>query len=656
MQKKSKKPSDRVRPRKSANSDLRLLSRIKAGLFILGCLLYANTLTHDYTQDDAIVIYENMFTTQGVSGIPGLLSKDTFFGFFKVEGKSRLVQGGRYRPLTPVMFAIEYQLVGNAPWLGHFINMLLYGLTGVVVFLFLLWMGNRSKLSKYALEFAIAGALLYVTHPLHTEAVANIKGRDEMMAFLLGILALWIAVRQFPAQKIQATVLSVACFFLALLAKENAITFLLVIPLTWVFFAHTTWMQAIKRTVPYFAAALAFLLIRGQVIGWSFGDKPMEMMNNPFIKIVHNQYMPFSGAETTATILFTLGKYIQLLFVPHPLTHDYYPRHIGIMQFGDWQVMLSLLLYLGLGALAMVGFVRRQVWAYGILFFLITISIVSNVVFPVGTNMSERFTYMPSLGWSIALGALFVSLLKFNARLAWGVLGGVILLFSIRTVTRNTVWKDNLTLFTTDIHTSRNSAKLLSATAGEIITQYGMKPASPERDALLRDALAYLDRAQEIHPNYKLTYLLEGNGNFFLKQWDAAIAAYQQVQKLDPSDTDARRNLGVAYRDAGRYFGEHENNLTKSITYLQEALRILPEDYETVHGLGVAYGISGNAAQALAYFQKGVELAPDNPTAHFNLGLAYQRIGDGVNAQIHHDRAVALDPQIIERRRGGGNE
>ena len=73
-------------------------------------LIYAGTLFHDYTQDDAIVIYDNMFTKQGVSGIPGILKYDTFYGFFKKEGKANLVAGGRYRPLTLVMYALEVQL------------------------------------------------------------------------------------------------------------------------------------------------------------------------------------------------------------------------------------------------------------------------------------------------------------------------------------------------------------------------------------------------------------------------------------------------------------------------------------------------------------------------------------------------------------------
>jgi len=85
--------------------------KIVSALLMIFCfLLYGNTLNHDYTQDDAIVIYDNMYTTQGISGIPGILKYDTFKGFFKVEGKDKLVSGGRYRPFTLIMFALEWQL------------------------------------------------------------------------------------------------------------------------------------------------------------------------------------------------------------------------------------------------------------------------------------------------------------------------------------------------------------------------------------------------------------------------------------------------------------------------------------------------------------------------------------------------------------------
>jgi hypothetical protein len=113
----NKKSKDKSVPKSAATSSAKLLpsffynTKVNCWIILVfGFLLYANTLTHKYTQDDAIVIYDNMYTTQGIAGIPGLLKYDTFKGFFKVEGKDKLVSGGRYRPFTPLMFAVEWQI------------------------------------------------------------------------------------------------------------------------------------------------------------------------------------------------------------------------------------------------------------------------------------------------------------------------------------------------------------------------------------------------------------------------------------------------------------------------------------------------------------------------------------------------------------------
>ena len=93
-------------------------------LFALGFFLYANTFGHDYSQDDAIVITDNMFTTQGVKGFGGILQYDTFYGFFKEEGKAKLVAGGRYRPFSLLTFALEYSIFGENPTVSHIVNAL----------------------------------------------------------------------------------------------------------------------------------------------------------------------------------------------------------------------------------------------------------------------------------------------------------------------------------------------------------------------------------------------------------------------------------------------------------------------------------------------------------------------------------------------------
>ena len=647
-------------------------------LFLFGVLLYANTFSHQYTQDDAIVIYDNMFTTQGFSGIPGILSYDTFYGFFKEEGKDKLVSGGRYRPLSLVTFAIEKQFFkkekrnakgetlkdanGNIiyegiPAVGHIINALFYGLT-VLVLYWLLTLIFQERFGKAdAALIALGTSLLFAAHPIHTEAVANIKGRDEILTLLGSLGALYFSLRAFKEKKSLWTIVASVLFFLALLSKENAITFLAIVPLTYYFFTKADSNRIALQTLPFLGAAAVFLFIRGGILGWSLGAPSGELMNNPFVKLVGNQYMPFDLGEKMATIMFTLGKYIQLLLFPHPLTHDYYPRQVAIMQWGNWQVLLSLLIYLGAFIYAIRGLVKKDPISYGLLFYLITLSIVSNIIFPVGTNMSERFVFMPSIGICLILTILAYRLSKIKKgqyrNIAFAALGIVTLLFAAKTFTRNQTWKDNYTLFTTDIQSSPNSAKLRNAVGGELLTQSTKEQNPTTRQNMLVEASGHLQEAIRIHPTYKNAYLLLGNCYNYLKQYEQSIQYFQQALTLDPGYEDATTNLGITYREAGKYYGREKNDLNRSIQYLTQANALRPKDYETLRLLGVAHGISGQNNKAIEYFIQAKNLSPNTAKIWFDLGNAYNHAGDEINAQRHFQKAQELDPDILERYKDG---
>lgn len=627
------------------------------GLFVLSILLYVNTFSHEYAQDDAIVIYDNMFTSDGVQGIPGILQNDTFYGFFKEEGKANLVAGGRYRPFTLILFALEVQLFGLSPTVGHLMNALYYALTVVLLYLVVFQIVAVNTANPKAYFIALVTALIFAAHPIHTEVVANIKGRDEIFTLLGSLLALYCSFRAMKTKQIVWHLLAGISFFMALMSKENAITFLAIVPLTYFFFTKTEVLDWIKSTIPFIVAAALFLFIRTQILGFSLGDTSMELMNNPFLKIENGVYVDFTFSEKMATILFAMGKYLQLLCFPITLTHDYYPRQIDLMQWTDWRVLLSLLVYLGLTVYALVGLLKKNPLSYAILFFLITFSIVSNILFPVGTHMSERFMFMPSVGFCMAITLLLwnqflVGKQTRNLNLAMGLVLVVVFAFSIRTIVRNSVWKDNYTLFTHDIENSPNSAKLRNAVGGELITQSVKQKdlSDTQKTAMQREAVGHLLEAIKLHPNYKNSYLLLGNAHNYLKEYEQAIQYYQRALSIDPSYNEADNNLGITYRDAGRYYGEQKGDLPRAIQYLEQAYAYRPDEYETVRLLGVAYGIQGNSAKAIEYFKKGIELNPEDADAFFNLGTAWFNAGDAEKANFYHQKALELDPEVLNRR------
>lgn len=616
-------------------------------LFVVTLLLYGNTLTHEFTQDDAIVIYDNMFTSQGIEGIPGILKNDTFFGFFKVEGKDQLVTGGRYRPFTLVMFAIERELFGEKPLAGHLINVLMFSLLVVLIFQTINTLLAKFPGVKNAGLIAFIAALLFAVHPVHTEVVANIKGRDEIMSMLFSMLTFYLVLRHADKGRIGYLLLAAISFFFGLLSKENTITFVLIIPLALFLFRSAKAAWKIPMLLSILLPTIIFLIIRTSILGFDLGSQSMELMNNPFLKMVNGQYIDFNFGEKMATILFTLGKYLQLLVFPHPLTHDYYPRHIDIMHFTNWQVILSLLMYAGLIWIAIRYFRKNKVISFGILFYLITLSIVSNIVFPIGTNMSERFIFMPSAGFALLVAYFFEK--WFNRQKILVLIPSLLIFFAIsaKTIARNTVWKDDFTLFTTDVKTSGNSAKVLNAAGGSLIDQATNEKNNYLKTKYLEEATVYLTKALEIHPTYQNAYLLLGNAYYYQKKYEKAIEVFSQLTRIAPDFEQGKQNLAVSYREAGKYFGEEKGDLASSLKYLEIAIQMEPDDYETNRLYGIANALSGNLKVALKHFQKSIELDPQNAGAYVNLGNTYFNMGDAASGQAAHKKALELDPKIL---------
>ena len=620
-------------------------------IFAFSFLLYANTLSHGFVLDDAIVITDNMYTTKGVEGIPGILSKETFFGFFKVEGKETLVSGGRYRPMTLVIFAMVYQMAGANPFVFHLLTVLLFGATCVMLYrTLLLLLAPRG--GDYAALFAWLATLLFVAHPIHTEVVDNIKGCDEIVTLLGSLGTLYLVLKAYDTGQMKWNLLAAVVFFLACLSKENAVTFVAVIPLALWFFRGASVPAIVKQMAPVLVSFLVFFFIRGTILHWKFGGAPMELMNNPYLKIEGTQWVPYSPAEKLATIFYTLWKYVQLLFVPHPLTHDYYPKVIDKMTFANGMVLLSVALYVGMAVYAIRGIGQRDPLRFGILFYLITLSIVSNFIFPVGTNMGERFAFMPSVGFCMVAAALLYAFYAKmnNLKPVLGVLGAVVILFSIKTILRNPAWSSNEKLFFTDVYVSKNSAKIRNACGGILFDRAAQEKNEVRRGELCNQAISHLNKAIELYPNYGDAYVSRGGAHYYLKLYDNAIADYRRAVELAADNPRWKTYLALALRDGGRFQGEQRGNLPLAAQYLQESWQLNPTDAETARLIGVSHGVSGDNAGAIQWFTKAVELAPDVPLYVFDLGQAYSASGDLVKGEQLRQQALAKDPTLIQNR------
>ena len=614
----------------------------------LAFLLYANTLAHGWVLDDAIVITDNMFTQRGIEGLGGIFSKDTFFGFFKVEGKEALVSGGRYRPLTVAMFAVVYEMFGDKPAAFHFLTVLLYGLLCFVLYRTLRLLLSERFPGEGGAWLALIAAGLFAAHPVHTEVVANVKGCDEIATLLFSMLTLAYTLKAWDTGQWRYVWYAAGVFFLANLSKENAVTFLAAIPLALALFRRRE--TALKGgylgvLVPLLGAFLLFLAIRGSILGWQFGGTPMELMNNPFLKYVGPYtWAPFTFAEKLAAVILAAGKYLALLFWPHPLTHDYYPRQLPYVQPGDWRALGIALLYAALAGFAVLRMRARPLMCFGILYFFFTFSIVSNLIFPIGTNMGERFLFMPSVGFALCVAALLHHLFieKNKTVVALGIAGLMVALYAVKTVSRNPVWESNERLFFTDIKTSVNSAKLQNACGSYLFEQArDTQDTLVVRETALR-SVAHLSKAIEIHPTYKDAYLSRGGSHFLLKEYEQAISDYREALRIQPNEAKAKTGLSYCLREAGRYYGQVKGDLAKAMKYFEEAWSYNKEDGETAHSIGVVLGLQQKPQEALPWFEKAVALTPDNSIYRSNLASSLMAVGRQEAAQQEMQRAMEL--------------
>ena len=312
---------------------------------VLVTLIYANTLTLHYALDDRMVILESKYTIQGGwDSVKAIFSEDTFTGYFGAEHS--IVAGGRYRPMSQLAYMIEFQLFGkdlkerigdlddyynlhNAehedffyetplPFVNHLMNLLYYILLCLLIYEVLARIFPQHEGKKWFQSLPFLAALLFAVHPIHTEVVANVKGRDEIFAMLGAFAALWCSLKYVDTRKWYWLVVSLLAFTFGIFSKENTITFLAVVPLALYFLNSDK-----KRTADYFITLIP--LVIGTLFFLWARYKALGSMMQPDLtsNILNNPYVHSTRAQQIATVLITWGIYLKLLFFPHPLTHDY---------------------------------------------------------------------------------------------------------------------------------------------------------------------------------------------------------------------------------------------------------------------------------------------------------------------------------------------
>lgn len=599
-------------------------------IFFLPFALYISSLGFEYVLDDKMVITDNQFTKKGFQGIKEIFTTESFQGYFGEQ--KNLLEGGRYRPLSIATFAVEYQFFGLNSKVGHLINILFYALTGLLLFRVISMMIPALKSNPWWLALPFVAALLFVLHPIHTEVVANVKGRDEILSFLGALGALYFSILYLKNEKSYLLLFSAVSFMLGLLAKESALTWIAVIPLTGYFFTKGKFIQLAKVTAPLVLMGGLYLAIRTNIIGFllSSGNEVTDIMNNPFYGM--------SFAEKYATVFYTLGIYIKLLIVPHPLTHDYYPFQIPTQNWGDFWPWLSLLLHAGLLGVALKGLKSKQIVSYAILFYFITLSIVSNIPFSVGATMNERFVYMPSLAVCLILAWLISRKLPelFNEKkgeiniLSVGLLLILISGYGLKTILRTEDWRNAVTLNAAAVKYSPNSARANCFMGVALFEEQYRNETDAEKSKQLLDEITYyIERSLEIFPGY-------GSA---LTMYAGVVAEHYKRDRDLPKLLNKFEEI-LSKRTRLDYIDEYIEYLLPNAD-ADQLVRFLYKVGETINAQN-----RGDYQTALHYLKYAYQLSPKDPQLNLAIARCYQNLGDQAKAQEFFNVAYSLDPSL----------
>jgi tetratricopeptide (TPR) repeat protein len=610
-------------------------------LVLVSFLFYANTIDNGYAVDDGLVIEQNKYTQKGFRGIPDILRYDSFKGY-NPDSDPKLLLGGRYRPLSIVTFAIEKQLWGkmkppaefeknyypHEPKISHFINVVLYcAIVFLLHFLLFHYFIPEHKL------WAFAASFIFAIHPIHVEATSNIKGRDELLSLLFILLTLKDTFKAVFQNNYRYAIIGGVWFFLALLAKENGLMMLAIMPLTLFCFTRLGAKEIFKFTLPTIAVIVLYLLIR-VAIGLNL-ESGSDVMNNAFL------YVP-SVIHKYATIAYVLLKYLYLLIWPHPQAWDYSYSEIPYYGLDEPKVWIALLINTALLVWGFWQLPRRNVYAYAVLFYFLSIFIVSSILMNIGgAFLADRFLFQPSIGFAIICGGLAVKLWEYLKNFQpsykplfhFGIAAITGLCFW-KTATRNEQWAYNLKLFAADVYAAPHSARTNAAYADQLKTQLTMPPEPWEKvqdveerkKIYLKESLIWARKAIERHKGFMEAYIIMGQVYFFLEEIykDGKYLAeeekiYMEAYKVNPKHATLLNNMTRLYVQKANELGKIAE---KSRKEGKEELAL--EQYNRVIEL---------CHKALQYDSK-------SPVAHSNLGLYYYNVGRNDLSLYHYKLAV----------------
>ncbi len=602
------------------------ISYIKVVFLItaIALIVYSNSFGNQFVWDDKYEVEQNSFIRDW-RFLPEIFTTDLlhFAPIFK---------SNHYRPLQTLSYMLDYSLWRLNPAGFHLSNLFLHILNAILIFFLL----NRILKDR---SIALITSLLFIVHPIHTEAVSYISGRADPLAglFLLLALIFFIKYANYPAPKRNLYYLgSLFSFILALLSREIAIAF----PILLLVYDHCFPAQARlstgkrqSRIYPY----LAFFIVDGLYIisrltVLNFSGKFFSSGSNLYLRLL--------------TMCKSIVVYIGLLFMPINLHME---RKLPVAgSFFEPQILACVFLVLIAATFVWMHKKRQSIIYFGFLWFLVTLLPQSSLIFP--KTIAEHFLYLPSIGIFLILTAMFCRFKRYM-RL---ILIPLLVFYSTLTWAHNMNWRNSLTLFRWTIRYAPNSIKAHN----NLGLHY-------EEKGLYERAVYEYRKALEIDPDYVCAHINLGNVYSKMDLFELAIVEYQVALK---EAAKTKSHLAVVEGLVNAYDMVREGNLKNNsnivvaindnlmvvydmaINEYEKELKSNPDSDILHYNLGVLYSRKGLIGEAISEYEKALTINPQFSKAYFNMGAIYANQGKIGEAIRLWEKTLKIDPNHKKAR------
>lgn len=605
-----------------------VLDGLRAKILLIMCCIvcYIGVVRNDYALDDDFAFYSNQYVQKGINGIPDILTHPYYSdGTLSFD----------YRPVASITFAIEKEIFGNNPHVSHGVNLLLYILCVLLVLSLLTEVFGLNIMPAFLI------ALLFAIHPVHTEVVASIKNREELLSFIFCLLGFFAVYRFFlqnsTAGWLKYAILTMMCLLLSFASKLTSIPMFGILVVMLYF---KGWHRKAKLFFPLIGV-IGILSLVYIVVIFKVSNRPVYDLENPLVA-----YHDFSTkiGTTAASLLF----YFRFMCVPYPFSFFYGFNTIPVAKIDDPVAVLSVFIHTALLIYGLILFFRKDIAGFFILSYFIAISVYSNIVMLYTGIVSERALFFPSL-WLLAGICIWVydrvSAPTVSIPIRRGLLIVVAVLltiYGVLDINRVAQWHDTISLMSADIMHLDNSTL-----ANYFYACVLKNKAEEQRDTIaykryMTESKKYFYQVNALSPGYPYGYFRLGLIYRYDEYTpDSAYYYFNKAYAMNSVPTDIQYQYGRTQYEFG--------DMIKSADAFAKLYQTLPGDTFTVFYHALLQLKTGNIAEGKRVAELFLQMAPHYYQSHFNMGVYYELVHDPDNAAREYETSVkqgCTDPKV----------